>query len=75
MTIEPPNRIDTIVEECVRRCIASGSPLASLASILEAVALATILTDDEFAEIKRRTVRGIAAAVDIEEPPRTIPLR
>lgn len=72
---EPPNKVDSIVSESVRRCLASTSPLSAMDGILEAVSLNTILTDAEFAEIKRRTIGAVADACDTDEPPDTIPLR
>jgi hypothetical protein len=75
MTSEPPNKIDLLVDACVRQCLASSTPLAALASTLEVVSLTTILTDAEFDELKRRTLSEVAGPFDTDEPPGTIPLR
>lgn len=62
MTTPPSSKIDTIVDECVRRCIAGDRPLGALAQILDAMAIGSKLTDFEFAAIKRLAISRIVEA-------------
>lgn len=49
----------SIVEKCVKQCLAFDSPLAAFAWVLEEIALDFRLTPLEFKEIQSRAMRRI----------------
>lgn len=60
---QPPNKIDAMVRFCSKRCLASGSPLAVLAEVLEVLTVDPTWTVFEIEEVRRQVVRDIADRV------------